>query len=89
MSFSEPDFAALAQAMQNFFDAVDWRTEVTVQDAAFETEAFHGPEAPLEAIIRACDHMRAGEHDECRFWMKVYAFLVSPELPSGGHVTLH
>jgi len=89
MSTIEPDFSALAQAMQNFFDAVDWRADATVQDAAAEMDAFHGPEAALEAIIRACEHMRAGEHDECRFWMKVYACLISPELAAGGHVTLH
>lgn len=89
MSLLEPDFAALARAMQNFFDAVDWRTEVTVQSAAAEAEVLYGAEAALEAIIRACGHLREEEHEDCRFWMKVYGVLVAPELASGGHVTLH
>ena len=89
MSVYEQDFNALARAMQNFFNAVEWRTEVPVQRAAAEMEALFGAEAPLEAMIRACDHMREEEHEECSFWMNVCRFLIAPETAAGGHLTLH
>jgi len=89
MSLYEHDFANLARAMQEFFDAVDWRTDPSVHDAAAEMEAFHGATAPIEAMVRACDHLREGEEEETRFYMKVYGLLVAPEPLAGGHVTLH
>ncbi len=89
MSAPDQDFNTLAIAMQDFFNAVDWRTDVTVQRAADETEALFGAEAPLEAMIKACDHMRENEHDECTFWMNVCRALMAPELVAGGYVTLH
>lgn len=89
MSTYEHEFAALARAMQDFFDAVDWRTEPSVQEAAVEAEAFHGPLAAIETVVRACEHLRRGEPEESAFWMKVYGVLVAPEPSVGGHVTLH
>ncbi|MEM9223678.1 MAG: hypothetical protein AAGB11_14955 [Pseudomonadota bacterium] len=89
MSVYEQDFATLAKAMQNFFDAVDWRTDVTVQSAAAEAEAIHGDGAAIHVMVRACDHLRDGEPDDCEFWMKVYGLLISPEPSAGGQVTLH
>ncbi|MEM0906715.1 MAG: hypothetical protein AAGJ94_05070 [Pseudomonadota bacterium] len=89
MSVYEQDFTALAAAMQNFFNAVDWRTDASIHAAAIEAEAVHGDCAALEVMVRACDHLRENETDECQFWMKVYGLLISPEPTAGGHVTLH
>lgn len=89
MSDRDQDFAALARAMQEFFNAVDWRTDASVHAAASVAEAVHGHAAALEAMIRACDHLREEEHDECAFWMKVYGTLIAPEPARGGYVTLH
>ena len=89
MSIQDQDFAALAKAMQDFFNAVDWRTDSSVHEAAAFAEAVHGPTAALEAMIKACNHLHDGEQDESAFWMKVYGVLVAPEPALGGHVTLH
>ncbi|MEM6761745.1 MAG: hypothetical protein AAF615_02610 [Pseudomonadota bacterium] len=89
MSAYVNDFAALAQEMQNFFNAVDWRTDISVHSAAAGLESVHGTAAPIEAMVRACEAMHDTDQQDCRFWLKVYRLLISPEVASGGHVTLH
>ncbi|GAB5373896.1 MAG: hypothetical protein AcusKO_03580 [Acuticoccus sp.] len=89
MSTYGTEFTEMARAMQDFFNAVDWRTDPTAHAAAVEVEAVHGDCAAIEAIVRACEHMRAEEREECAFWMSVYGLLVSPEAHVGGAITQH
>jgi hypothetical protein len=83
------DYVELAEMMQNFFSAVQSRADVRVEEAMARLDAFHGETAALEAMIKACDAMREGEHETSRFWMTVYGQLISPSAGSPSLVTLH
>ncbi|MEM7694762.1 MAG: hypothetical protein AAF318_09945 [Pseudomonadota bacterium] len=83
------ELANFAREMQNFFDAVDWRRDVTVQEAAADLDVFYGTSAALEAMTRAVEAQRDGDDQEGGFWLAVFACLTAPDALGGGYVTLH
>ncbi|MEM8551753.1 MAG: hypothetical protein AAGF45_05185 [Pseudomonadota bacterium] len=89
MSTTDNEIAALGRQLQNFFNAVDWRTDARVQDAAFQMECLHGATAALEAVARACEAMATGEISDCEFWFKVFGLLASPHARDDCRVTVH
>jgi hypothetical protein len=86
---AESDFRELAKIMQNFFDAVNSRTDVRVEEAVVQLDAFHGETAAMEAMARACEATREGEEEESRFWMAVFHQLTSPVAGAAPRITVH
>lgn len=78
MSTFSTDLAAMARSMQDFFDAMGSRCEMSVSDAVYMLETIHGENAPIMAVVMAYDSV----DDPCpavtRFWMQVYAALIAP-----------
>jgi hypothetical protein len=83
------EFVELARIMQNFFDAVKSRCDVRVEEAVVQLDALHGENAAIEAMVQACDAMRNGEDEDCRFWMSVFHQLIAPDAAGGSRVTFH
>jgi len=86
---ADTNFRELARIMQNFFDSVNNRRDLRVEEAMVQLDAIHGQDAAMEAMARACEASQEGEDEDSRFWMAVFHQLTSPVAGAAPRVTVH